>query len=346
MARDEVFAGPMSESVPSSITSFAHRRPRQGSMSSFTYFQEETESPQWSDEEAVEAGSEDEEESPGASTPDLEAGSFKSSRRKSSGYNHVSAERPLLTQHDSTASGTRSHGPRGTFSQKLYLVTEDLTIVIAGFKTDKLGYGAYIGLCMLTAGLTYLLLRWMPRWLIRLVGSPMPLGECDWVVIEVSSWTGHKSSRSMAKHGQNQWGEFTVHSVCRQAYGHALSTVFDSPGKEASQNLEDEDPVLEYLCHVDYRYMRLFYHPIEDRFLICNGWKDPSWTDSGLLRLGLDADERDQRDQVFGKNIIEVTQKSIPQLLLDEVFGVSLVIMKNLTKVRLFIRSISFKSPV
>lgn len=331
MAHDEVFAGPMSESVPSSITSFAHRRPRQESISSFTYFQEEDESPQWSDEEAVVAESEDEDELAEGCTPDLEAGSLRSHRRKSSGYDHVSAQRPLLSQRDSTNSDVRAYGPRGNLSQKLYLVTEDLTIAIAGFKTNKLGYGVYISACIVTAGVAYLLLRWVPRWRIPLIGSPAPLRECDWVVIEVSSWTGYESSKSAAKHGQNQWGELTEHSVHRQPYGHALSTVFGSPGKEASHEFEDDDPVLEDLCHVDYRYMRLFYHPIEDNFLVCNGWKDPSWTDSSLLRSGLDADERDQRDQVFGKNIIDIVQKSIPQLLFDEVFEFSRLINEALT---------------
>ena len=37
------------------------------------------------------------------------------------------------------------------------------------------------------------------------------------------------------------------------------------------------------------------------------------------MRDGLDADDRDSREHVFGKNVIDIQQKSIPQLLVDEV---------------------------
>jgi len=65
--------------------------------------------------------------------------------------------------------------------------------------------------------------------------------------------------------------------------------------------------------------MRFFYHPIEDKFSLINGWKDPSWTNAKVMREGLDADERDSREQLFERNAIEIYQKTIPQLLVDEV---------------------------
>lgn len=37
------------------------------------------------------------------------------------------------------------------------------------------------------------------------------------------------------------------------------------------------------------------------------------------MRGGLDADERDSREQLFGQNNIDIHQKNIPQLLIDEV---------------------------
>jgi cation-transporting ATPase 13A2 len=65
--------------------------------------------------------------------------------------------------------------------------------------------------------------------------------------------------------------------------------------------------------------MRFFYHPIEDKFSLINGWKDPSWTNAKVMREGLDADERDSREQLFERNCIEIIQKTVPQLLVDEV---------------------------
>lgn len=193
-------------------------------------------------------------------------------------------------------------------------------IVIAGFSTSVWGFAAYVTICTCTLGLGYLLFRWMPRLRIKLIGSPTPLNSCSWVVVEVSPWDGHPKSTSRAKNGQNQWGEFTVHEVSTEVYGSTLSTVFGPPPKEFSDGYHDEDdPIMSELMILDYRYMRLLYHPLEDKFVLNNTWADPQWTDIKSLRQGLDSDERDIRDQVFGKNLLEIKQKSIPQLLVDEV---------------------------
>lgn len=116
---------------------------------------------------------------------------------------------------------------------------------------------------------------------------------------------------------QDQWNQFTVHQVGSQPYGRPLSTVF----VDASGHLydEDNDPTIASLHFLDYRYMRFCYHPIQDKFLLINGWKDPSWTNVKVMRGGLDADERDSREQIFGQNNIDIQQKNVPQLLIDEV---------------------------
>jgi hypothetical protein len=202
MAQDEVFAGPMSESVPTSVSSFHYQRPRQrqGSISSFTYFQEDAEPPEWSDEEAVVDESDEENEYTGGhgiDEPDLETGDTSPFRRKSPGRSRT--DQPLLTRIDSTKSDTREHDDGGNFSQKLYIVSEDLTMVIAGFQTSKLGFSIYLALCIITGGLAYLLFRWLPRWQMRLVASPAPLRSCTFVVVEVSSWLNRKWATSPTK---------------------------------------------------------------------------------------------------------------------------------------------------
>jgi cation-transporting P-type ATPase 13A2 len=317
----QVFAGPMSESIPTSITGFAHRRGRSDSITSFTYFQEDNEVPEWPEEEEAVADYSDEENIfDTIEDRDLEAGSISSRQRQTSSRSRYSADEPLLKRSDSTKSDTRAHDEGGNFSQKLYIITEDLTIVIAGFKTSMFGYAAYTTTCICTIGLAYLLFRWMPRWRIKLVGSPAPLKACSWVVIEVSSWHGRPKSHTWAKTGQNQWGEFTVHNVSTEEYGHPLSTVFGFPPKEGINGYnDDDDPILKALRILDYRYMRLLFHPVEDKFILNNNWADPQWTDVKALREGLDSDERDIRDQVFGKNVLEIQQKSVLQLLMDEV---------------------------
>lgn len=82
---------------------------------------------------------------------------------------------------------------------------------------------------------------------------------------------------------------------------------------------EDNDPILTHLRLLEYRYLRFVYNPMSDSFQSVSGWKDSSWTNTKLMRLGVDAEERDNRELVFGQNLIDVHQKSTSQLLVDEV---------------------------
>ena len=177
----------MSESIPSSTTGFAHRRVRADSTASFTYFQENEESSEsshWPDDEAIEDPSDDEEYTK-SKDGDLESGLASSKRRKSSGFSRLSLEDPLLLRHDSARTDASGFGCAGRHNQKIYIATEDLTVVFAGFSTSTFGMLAYMILCLTSFGIGYLLFRWLPRWKVRLIGSPIPLHECSWIVIEV-----------------------------------------------------------------------------------------------------------------------------------------------------------------
>ncbi|RMD41460.1 hypothetical protein DV735_g3675, partial [Chaetothyriales sp. CBS 134920] len=212
------------------------------------------------------------------------------------------SDQPLVRQRSAT-SDVQEHGDGGNFSQKLYIEAEDLTMVIAGFTTSSLGVLVYTLICLVTAGIGYLVFRWIPRWRVRLVGVPAPLRKCGWVVVE------------------NQWGEFSVHYLTAEEYGHPMSTVFNTLDREKHNGYQYRaDPNLKLLRFLDYRYMRLIYHPTEDKFVPNNDWWDPQWTEVKALRAGLDSEERERRSQVFGKNAIEVEEKSIGQLLVDEAF--------------------------
>jgi cation-transporting ATPase 13A3/4/5 len=182
------------------------------------------------------------------------------------------------------------------------MANEDLTIAIAGFRTSTLGRLVYIFLCVCTCGIAYLLFRWLPRWYIALVGQASLLQSCDWVVIE------------------NQWGELVIMPVGARPYGRPLSSVFGLPDKLSSDSLDDEnDPIMDVLRTLDYRYVRLCFHPLKDKFVLSNGWKDPDWTDIRRVRSGLDSDEKSIREIIFGNNLIDIEEKSMGHLLVDEV---------------------------
>ncbi|KAI3323123.1 hypothetical protein HD806DRAFT_498036 [Xylariaceae sp. AK1471] len=315
MAHDELFSGPMAESLPTSVSAFSHRRQRADSTASFSYYDEGENEPE-AEQQYVEDGAvsfdiddilfdpRDHDEAEETTDSDLENGStrdYAMHRRRSSVQSRTSVHARLLRT-DSGRTDTSGRG-HGRTTQKLHIVNEDLTIVIAGFRTSRVGYLAYNLLCLLTLGLAYLLLRWLPRWQVKLIGEPCPLRECEWVVLE------------------NQWGEMVILNIKRQPYDRPLSTVFGAPEKIFAQLLEDDaDPIMSELQTLDYRYVRFFFHPLKDKFLVCNGWKDPSWTRVSALRAGIDGDQKDERERVFGMNLIDIEQKSISQLLVDEVF--------------------------
>ena len=175
----------MSESVPSSVTGFANRRTRADSTASFTYFQDDQETASGSDE-ALNQGEEYEDNvDPMINNEDLESGLILHRRRKSSGFSRFSIDDALLHRHESTKTDASGSLRGGKTSQKIYIVTEDLTIVATGFRTNPFGVAAYLVLCAFTLGLGYMILRWLPRWRVRLTGIPTPLCECSWIVVEV-----------------------------------------------------------------------------------------------------------------------------------------------------------------
>lgn len=179
-----MFDGPISESIPSSTVSFAHRRNRKDSNVSFTYFQDEDDFEEYPEEDAVDAENDlDDFESLSQPTLATERSSFTSKR---SSHARDSIEDPLLPRRISTDS--HAGGPRtdSRLNQKIYIASEDLTIVFAGFSTRLSGYVLYATLCVLTFGLAYLVFRWFPRWRVELIGRRTPLRKCQWIAIEVS----------------------------------------------------------------------------------------------------------------------------------------------------------------
>ncbi|ROV91457.1 hypothetical protein VSDG_07194 [Cytospora chrysosperma] len=335
MAHDELYSGPMAESLPTSVNAFSHRRSRADSTTSFAFYPD---SPEDEDEDedrgmfddmrvedldeepfTIDMGDEDEDEVGGVILPDADVEGYgsrsddeSSMLRRSSTHSHHSVHTRLLRR-DSTVHTSRrgsmmtetSAYGGGRFSQKVYMANEDMTIVLAGFRTSAVGLAAYIFICVATLGLGWLLFRWLPRWHVWLTRKQAPLREASWVVVE------------------NQWNEMAILKVDAKPYGRVLSTVFGAPSKKGSATYLmgfDDDPILHDLRVLNYRYMRFYYHPQWDKFRLVNGWKDPLWTDIRSVREGIDSDEKDHRELVFGSNLIDIEQKSMFRLLVDEVF--------------------------
>src|SRR5258706_5121944 len=119
----------MSESVPTSVTSFAHRRSRADSAASFTYYPEDdydqNSTPVSYDEAVLDDDEEDryEEES-----VDLEAGELAPMRRVSSG--NIASVHDHLFRSDSARTDGSASGRRGRTIQKRYIVYNHRTICV------------------------------------------------------------------------------------------------------------------------------------------------------------------------------------------------------------------------
>ena len=193
-----MFSGPVPESLPSSISSFAHRRrSRSSSRASFSFFQPGREAHDgWQGQHGQDNQSEqalsDSEDDYGYAESIVESeigGNDGESIRRKPHLHHViddedGAEDPLLQRRDSAKSDAAHPGFRRT-SQKIYIETEDLTIVLAGFTTSQLASLLLTILSFVTLGISWLILRWVPSWKIRLIGKPASLQHCEWVVVEV-----------------------------------------------------------------------------------------------------------------------------------------------------------------
>ncbi|KAG4034048.1 hypothetical protein MFRU_003g00260 [Monilinia fructicola] len=305
MAQDEMFSGAVSESIPSSIASFAHRRSRADSTASFTYYQQNDDDEELlgSAEDEDDSAIIDEEDDVQYQEEDSDLDATEMALRRISTVESRNSVHDRLLRSDSVGTNGSNLGQGHRTNQKIYIITEDLTIVVAGFRTSTFGFALYLAICIVSFGLGYLLLRWLPRWQVRIIGIPSSLRECTWVVIE------------------NQWGEFVVQDVESKEYGRSLSTVFGLSEKKYSMSYDyDDDPVLDNLRILDYRYMRFSFNPLKDRFILCNSWKDPAWTDVKSIRSGISGEEKENRELVFGNNMIDIKQKTVPQLLVDEAF--------------------------
>ncbi|ODV92055.1 hypothetical protein CANCADRAFT_30324 [Tortispora caseinolytica NRRL Y-17796] len=315
----EIYSGPISESIPSSVSAFHHRYSTSESVNEerFHFFTRD-------ELEDAPIGSEYDNEQASDYFSDMESEFLsenyharRSSRRRYTQDSEMIVhdpyddddrhtwidgenimDEPLLASH---LRPRRQSEEEPLTYQKFYLEEEDVMIVIAGYNTQWCFLIAYYCTCIVTLGLAFLFFRWFPRYWIKFVGRSEPLSSCQWVVIE------------------NQWGEMTVTDVNTLDYGFRLSSVFNLPSENLDNNPDFLDPVLQDLRSFSYRYTRFFYNPLEDMFLINVHWKDHVWQDLWEARSGIDSTIQKSRQVVFGSNVIDIEEKSIMQLLIGEV---------------------------
>ncbi|CAG8502981.1 984_t:CDS:10, partial [Cetraspora pellucida] len=188
--------------------------------------------------------------------------------------------------------------------QSVYLEEEDLNLLLAGYKFNRFRLYIYYILCVLTGGTFYLVCRWIPKLWVSLVGNVCELGKADWVVVK------------------NQWGDISIEYVIRKYYGGTISSVFSVDNSEDNNvsrlTSYRSDDILHNLHFFDYRYIRFIYSPILGKFIQNNFWKDPAWVSVDVLKNGIDREIHNEREIIFGQNLIDIKEKSTSQLLIEE----------------------------
>ncbi|CAG8551417.1 5269_t:CDS:10, partial [Dentiscutata erythropus] len=191
-----------------------------------------------------------------------------------------------------------------TSIQRVYLEEEDLNLLLVGYKFNRYRLYAYYILCGLTGGIFYLICRWIPKLWVWSVGNVCELGKAEWLVVK------------------NQWGDTSIEYVIRKYYGGTISSVFpvDHPEDNNVSRLASyrTDDILHNLHFFDHRYVRFIYNPILGKFVQNNFWKDPAWVSVKMLKKGINRETHNEREIIFGQNLIDVQEKSTAQLLIEE----------------------------
>ncbi|CAG8497858.1 26767_t:CDS:10 [Racocetra persica] len=213
-------------------------------------------------------------------------------------------------------------GLEATSIQSIYLEEEDLNLLLAGYKFNRFRLYTYYILCVLTGGTFYLINRWIPKLWVWLVGNVCELGKAEWVVVK------------------NQWGDTSIEYIIRKYYGGTISSIFSVDNSE-DNNVSGlashrSDEILHKLHFFDHRYIRFIYSPISGKFVQNNFWKDPAWVSVDVLKKGIDRETHNEREIIFGQNLIDIKEKSTIQLLIDETMNKLREMSKIVCNVRTF----------
>ncbi|KAI7892078.1 uncharacterized protein EV154DRAFT_506232 [Mucor mucedo] len=270
-----------------------------------------------------ESEEEEEETNVELNTSDEEQSDFESEEDESDDSDSQSSDNDDITINNhltSTTDDIRISGlneiPHDTKDQQiLILEEEDVQIHIQGYKYISTNLFLYRLFSVISFGLVWLICRWVPRWYISWVGEKVPLKNAEWLVFT------------------SPYNEIEIIRPFRELYGGTLGSIFsyDQVKQEILQysinnidearNILDMDQKVNQLMLLEYRYIRLAFHPILHKFLIVGFWKDQSWNSSKNFKLGLSSEKYLSRLAVFGPNLINIREKPTSKLLTDEVLN-------------------------
>ncbi|KAI8989577.1 P5-type ATPase cation transporter-domain-containing protein [Pilobolus umbonatus] len=226
----------------------------------------------------------------------------------------ISQHKMFISKNDTRISGLNEIPTDTKDEQILLLEEEDVYITIAGYKHNRLNLFLYQLMCVLSLGIVWLLFRWVPTWYVSWVGIKVPLKDAEWLVFK------------------SQYNEIEIIRPHREFYNGSVGSVFSydqikaeirqlSVHSDDARQLLNMDEIISQLILVEYRYNRLGFHPLLNKFLIIGFWKDQSWNSLKSMKSGLSSEKYRSRLSVFGPNLINIREKPTSKLLTDEVLN-------------------------
>ncbi|KAG0368660.1 hypothetical protein BGZ54_001471 [Gamsiella multidivaricata] len=192
--------------------------------------------------------------------------------------------------------------------QRVYLEEEDVELTFTGYRFRQTRLYLYYLLCVLSGGIVFLLGRWMPQRYIAFVARKCEMSKAECIVV------------------QNEWGQMTMEPVFTKYYGGPIDSVFSSEQMEEQVDGDDDSydetvttGMLHDMRYFDYQYIRFIYNPTVRLFMQNSQWKDPDWSRAANCGRGIGRETYQERTMVFGQNIIDVQEKTVGQLLVQEV---------------------------
>ncbi|KAG0347027.1 hypothetical protein BG004_000252 [Podila humilis] len=221
-----------------------------------------------------------------------------------------SETRPVLAK-SVQSKRTALRGPghaQWIFQQKVLLVDEDITLTFTGYQYIQSWQFLYYAACIFSGGIVFLLGRWMPQRLIAWIATTCEMSSAEAIVVE------------------NEWGQMVIEPVYTKYYGGPIDSVFSPEQLETPGDNFDKDAdvdaatgMMHDMRFFDYQYVRFIFNPVALAFMQNSQWKDPTWSTVASCERGLSREQHQERAMVFGQNMIDVEEKTVGQLLVQEV---------------------------
>ncbi|ORZ30686.1 hypothetical protein BCR44DRAFT_1444158 [Catenaria anguillulae PL171] len=216
--------------------------------------------------------------------------------------------------------------------QSLVFDGGEMRATVRLYHVSRLAYTTYVFSCLASIGFAALFSYWLPHVWLKLFGRAVHqiddssvFGNCRSTQPgSLPLWSSHGKTWALVS---NSWGEISVLPIQAEPFHGAASNVFCT-GLEES-NLQQS--LLFQLVFIEYRLLRLYWHPFLQRFMSTDNWKDVSWSETshadsthpGAARSCSIASMSNatalERRQVFGSNSVVIPERSTFDLILHEI---------------------------